>query len=508
MSSQTNAYGALRAELREIGLMASINASLSYDEQVFQPKSDAAKNHRAGEMEFMAKLIHSRATSKKLGELIAAAEAEAKSADQHSDEAVIARNARRDYDRATKMPAELVAEMAKTEVLAQNAWATARKNKNYTEFKPWLAKWLDLKKQEVKCVGYKDHPYDALLDQYEPFETAAGVKKVFESLREPLVQLVQKVQSSGKKAPIEIMSRSYDVKAQEEFGRIAAAAIGFDFASGRLDVSVHPFCSGIAPGDTRMTTRYHEHHFNDAFFGVLHETGHAMYEQGLPKSDHVGTALGEAISLGIHESQSRMWENLVGRSRAFWKHFMPAARKAFPKALDGVTDDQWYAAANAITPSFIRVEADEATYNLHILIRFEMETALIAGELGVDDVPSAWNEKYKKYLGITPPDDAMGCLQDVHWSAGLMGYFPTYTLGNLYAAQFFEKAKKDLGDLDAKFAAGDFKPLLGWLRENIHRHGRRYTARELVKRVTGEDLSAKPLLSYLQRKASEVYGVN
>jgi len=202
-----------------------------------------------------------------------------------------------------------------------------------------------------------------------------------------------------------------------------------------------------------------------------------------------------------------MWENLVGRSRSFWKFFMPKARDAFPETLKGVTDDQWYAAANAVQPSFIRVEADEMTYNLHILIRFEMETAMISGQLGVDDVPAAWNEKYKKYLGITPPNDAKGCLQDVHWSSGLMGYFPTYTLGNLYAAQFFEKARKDLGDLDALFAAGNFKPLLGWLRENIHVHGRRYSARELVKRVTGADLSSQPLLKYLKGKASEVYGV-
>jgi carboxypeptidase Taq len=360
----------------------------------------------------------------------------------------------------------------------------------------------------VQCVGFKDHPYDALLDPYEPYETAAGVRRVFESLREPLVQLVGKIAGASRKAPIEIMERAYPVKAQETLGREAAKALGFDFDAGRLDVSVHPFCSGQGPGDTRMTTRYHERHFNDAFFGVLHETGHALYEQGLPKAEQFGNGLGEAISLGIHESQSRMWENLVGRSRAFWKHFMSRARELFPDATAGVNEEQWYAAVNAVQPSFIRVEADETTYNLHILIRFEMETALIGGQLGVDDVPAAWNEKYRTYLGITPPDDAKGCLQDVHWSAGLMGYFPTYTLGNLYAAQFFDKARKDLGDLDAQFALGDFKPLLGWLRENIHRHGRRYSARELVKRVTGADLSAEPLLRHLRTKASEVYGVN
>lgn len=503
----STAHDSLRTELREIGIIGTIGALLAWDEQVIQPKAAAAKAHRADEMAFVARLHHERATSTRLGDLIAAAEQEAKSQDRYSDGAVVSRNARRDYDRATKLPAELVAEMAKTEVLGQNAWAEARRKSDYAGFKPWLAKWIDLKKQEVKCVGYKDHPYDALLDQYEPYETTAGVRKVFEQLRGPLVELVGRIGASPKKAPIEIMERSYPVKAQEDLGRAAAKAIGFDFESGRLDVSVHPFCSGVGPGDTRMTTRYHEHHFNDAFFGVLHESGHALYEQGLPKSDHVGTALGESISLGIHESQSRMWENLVGRSRSFWKHFMPQARAAFPKTLEGVSEDQWYFAANAVQPSFIRVEADETTYNLHTLIRFELEQAMIEGSLGVDDVPGAWNERYKKYLGITPPDAAKGCLQDVHWSAGLIGYFSTYTLGNLYSAQFFERARKDLGDLDAMFAKGDFRPLLDWLRQNIHRHGRRYTARELVQRVTGSDLSAEPLLRHLRGKASELYGV-
>jgi len=504
-NTSTPAYEQLCAELREIGILGSIGSLLGWDQQAMLP--DAGNSYRAGQMELMATLVHERSTSKKLGDLIAAAEAEAKGLDRHSDAAAVARDARRQFDRETKLPASLVAEMAKTEVLGHHAWAEARKKSSYSDFKPWLAKWLDLKKQEVNCVGYKDHPYDALLDHYEPYETAAGVTTVFESLRDELVTLVQKIAGASRKAPIEIMERSYPVKAQESFGRIAAEAIGFDFNAGRLDVSVHPFCSGQGQGDTRMTTRYHEHHFNDAFFGVLHETGHALYEQGLQKEKYLGTALGDSISLGIHESQSRMWENLVGRSRSFWKFFMPKAREAFPETLKGVTDDQWYAAANAVQPSFIRVEADEMTYNLHILIRFEMETAMISGQLGVDDVPAAWNEKYKKYLGITPPNDAKGCLQDVHWSSGLMGYFPTYTLGNLYAAQFFEKARKDLGDLDALFAAGNFKPLLGWLRENIHVHGRRYSARELVKRVTGADLSSQPLLNYLKGKASEVYGV-
>jgi carboxypeptidase Taq len=256
-----------------------------------------------------------------------------------------------------------------------------------------------------------------------------------------------------------------------------------------------------------MTTRYDESYFGDAFFGVLHETGHGLYDQGLPP-EHFGTPRGEAVSLGIHESQSRMWENLVGRGRAFWRHFMPQAREALPQALAGVSDDDWYFAVNDVRPSLIRTEADEATYNLHVMLRFELEQAMLSGEVGAADVPAAWNERMKSYLGVTPPDDASGCLQDIHWSGGMIGYFPTYTLGNLYAAQFFERARKDLGDLDAMFARGDFAPLLGWLRNNVHSHGKRYRPAELDRRVTGREPSPEPLLRHLRAKAAELYAVN
>jgi carboxypeptidase Taq len=396
--------------------------------------------------------------------------------------------------------------MAKTEVLAQHAWVDARKQSNYAKFQPWLETWLKLKHEEASCVGFKDDPYDALLDPYEPDETAANLRKVFESLRDPLVELIGKITSSGRKAPLEILERRYPADLQEKLARQASEAIGFDYTAGRLDVSVHPFCSGIGPGDTRMTTRYDESYFGDAFFGVLHETGHGLYDQGLDKS-HFGTPLGEAISLGIHESQSRMWENLVGRSRAFWKHFLPRAKAIFGQTLADVSEDQWYFAVNDVRPSLIPTESDEATYNLHILIRFELEQAMMAGQLSPKDIPAAWNERMKKYLGVTPPDDARGCLQDIHWSGGAIGYFPTYTLGNLYAAQFFEQARTDLGDLDAMFAQGEFRPLLTWLREKIHRHGKRYTAAQLVKKVTGKPLSAEPLLRHLRSKAKELYGV-
>jgi carboxypeptidase Taq len=320
------------------------------------------------------------------------------------------------------------------------------------------------------------------------------------------VELIGKVRDSGRRPPVDILCRHYSGVGQEKLARAAAAAVGFDFKSGRLDVSVHPFCSGIGPGDTRMTTRYDEQFFGDAFFGVLHETGHGLYNQGLP-TEHFGTPLGSAISLGIHESQSRMWENLVGRSRAFWTRFLPDARAVFPEALKDVSEQDWYTAINEVRPSLIRTESDETTYNLHILLRFELEQAMVTGDLAVADLPGAWNERMKRYLGVTPPDDTTGVLQDIHWSGGAIGYFPTYMLGNLYAAQFFEQARLDLGDLDAQFARGEFAPLLGWLRKNVHGNGKRYQARQLVKNVTGRELSAEPLLKHLRRKAAEIYGV-
>src|SRR5262249_49880359 len=282
--------------------------------------------------------------------------------------------------------------------------------------------------------------------------------------------------------------------------------IGFDFTAGRLDVTTHPFCSGMGPGDCRITTRYNPKRFNDAFFGILHEAGHGMYEQGLD-GEHYGTPRGTAASLGIHESQSRMWENQVGRSRPFWDHFFPRARQTFFNSLGDVPLDDWVFAINDVQPSFIRVEADEATYNIHIILRFELEQALVNGELTPADVPTAWNEKFKKLLGLTPPDDRLGCLQDIHWSMGGLGYFPTYTLGNLHAPQFMEQARSDIGDLDAAFRCGDFVPLKRWLNERIHRPGQTYRAADLCRRVTGKPLTHQPLLTYLRGKYGPLYGI-
>lgn len=499
------AYESLVKEVRQIAVLDSVGSLMSWDQQTYLPT--AGTDNRAEQQALIATLSHERFTAPRVGEWIEACADSNLTAPAESDSAANIREIKRLHARARKLSASLVEEMTRTAVLAQAAWVEARSKNHFPTFEPWLAKTLDLKRQEAKCIGYEANPYDALLDAFEPGETAANVQRVFDSFRQRLVDLVSKIVHSGKKAPVELLERKYPTDLQDRLSREAAAAVGFDFNAGRLDLTVHPFCSGMGPGDTRMTTRYDEKYFGDGFFSVLHETGHALYEQGLPKQKHFGLPLGEAVSLGIHESQSRMWENLVGRGRPFWKHFFPKAKSSFGTTMADISEDQWLFAINDVRPSLIRTEADETTYNLHVMLRFEVEQLMLSGQVEAHDVPSLWNEKMKSYLGLTPPDDTRGCLQDVHWSHGALGYFPTYALGNLYAAQFYEKAQADIGDLDSQFARGEFKPLLDWLRTNVHQHGKRYTAGQLVRRITGNDLSADALMRRLENNAREFYGV-
>jgi carboxypeptidase Taq len=501
MPNPSQSYEALLTELREISLLSSTASVLSWDQQVLLPPKGA--QYRGDQLAYIAKLSHERLTSPRLLEALSAVEGSELVRSPDSDAAVDAREMRRAVDRALKLPSSLVQELARTSILAQQAWVVSRKASDYGSFAKWIDQVYALKRQEAECVGYKAHPYDALLDTYEPGDTQANVTAVFEALKGPLVDLIQRVASSPNKGKGSLLVGNFPRAGQESVGRLAAAAIGFDFEAGRLDVSPHPFCSTLGPLDTRITSRYNETHFVQSFYGTLHETGHALYEQGLPH-DRFGTPCGSYVSMGIHESQSRMWENIVGRSRAFWTHFAPHLKAAFP-ATSSLSEDDLFRAVNHVEPSFIRVEADELTYNLHVMLRFELEKALLTGELSSADLPAAWNAKMKAYLGITPPKDALGVLQDVHWSACLVGYFPTYTLGNLYAAQFFEKARADLGDLDGAFARGQFRPLLDWLRTHIHSKGQRLTAPNLVTQVTGKPLSAAPFLAYVSKKASEVY---
>lgn len=486
----------------ETAYYLSMGQVLGWDQRTQIPPK--GHGHRHNQFAMLAKWIHARATDPQVEANLALVEGSSLVGDPYSDAAVNIREWRRDYDRATKIPQDLAVALAKATAEGETAWEQTKPENDWKTFKPFLAKIVSLKREEAEALGYVTEPYDAHLDYFEPGETAADLAPLFAELREALIRILASIQGSSRRPQDGVVRRHFPVEAQEQLARVAAQSIGYDFAGGRLDPTAHPFSTDIGPGDVRITTRYDEHAFNQAFFGTLHETGHALYDQGLPV-EHWGTPRGDTVSLGIHESQSRLWENLVGRSLGFWRYFYPRAQEVFP-VLQEVDVAVFHFAINEVKPSLIRTEADEVTYNLHILLRFELERALMNGELQVDDLPGAFTEKMQAYLGLAPPDVSRGVMQDIHWSGGLFGYFPTYTLGNLYAAQFFAQAEKDLGPLEEKFAQGDFAPLLGWLRDRIHSQGHRLWARPLVQEVTGNNLQPGHLIGYLQKKFATLYG--
>ncbi|MBC8352062.1 MAG: carboxypeptidase M32 [Planctomycetes bacterium] len=490
---------------RETALLQSVAELLGWDERTKMPP--AAGAYRAEQMTYLSSLAHRRQTDPQLGEWLDELVVSDLASDRHSDAGATIRQMRREYDKLTKLPQSLVEELTRASVLGQQAWVEARKNDDFVTFAPILEQIVSLKRQQADAIGYDECPYDALLDDFEPGETTKNVARVLEALRSELVPMVAAIADSSRTPDLDLLKRTYPIDSQETFGKQAATAIGFEFNRGRLDVTHHPFCAGMGPDDCRLTTRYDEHFFPSGFFSILHEAGHGIYDQGL-RGDQFGLPPGSYLSLGIHESQSRMWENMVGRSVSFWQHFYPEAQETFREALGNAQLEDFCFAVNDVRPSLIRVEADEATYNLHIIIRFELEQALINDELAIRDLPAAWNQKYRDYLGIEPPSDADGVLQDVHWSAALIGYFPTYALGNLYAAQFYAQAAHDIGPLDEQFERGDFTSLLGWLREKIHYSGQCYTASELVQNVTSKPLSHDALIAYLREKYTHYYGLN
>jgi len=496
----TSAYTQLCQRERERALLGSCAALLAWDERTYLPPRGVP--HRGEQLALLARLVHERLSDQRLGELVQAAQSEVA---PESPEAANVREIRRAHERAVKIPARLVEELARATSQGQQAWEEAKRRADFAPFLPFLERIIALKREEAAALGAPSGVlYDALLDEYEPGLTAAGVTAIFDELRAAIVPLLGEVQATGRTAPVELLQRHYPVERQRILSELVAHALGFDFAAGRLDVTVHPFCSSHGPGDVRLTTRYNEHHLSEALFGTLHEAGHGIYEQNLP-AEHFGLPVGSACSLGVHESQSRLWENLIGRSRPFWDWLFPIVRGLFPEALRTVTVAEFHFAVNDVRPSFLRIEADEVTYNLHIILRFELERALLDGNLTPAELPLAWNEKFKACFGLTPPSDDLGCLQDVHWSAGLIGYFPTYTLGNLLAAQFLEKARADLGHLDEVCRRGEFYALKDWLVHHIHRHGQRHRTAELCRLVTGHELSARPLLRHLRGKFLPLY---
>ena len=455
----------------------------------------AGVRHRSEQTALLAGLIHDRGTDPDYGDLLDTVEGSSFITDSESPPAVNVRELRRDYDRERRLPRRLVEEFARVIALASRAWADARANNDFKSFAPLLERVFALAREEADAVGFVGERYDALLDNYEPGMTTDRVAKLFAQLEKQLVPMVAAHRDTRETA----LAGEFPVDRQRQFMETVATALGFDMESGRLDVVQHPFCTMIGHGDVRIGLRYFINNFAGGFFALVHEVGHGLYDQGLDP-EHYGTPMGEAVSLGIHESQSRLWENYVGRSVGFWRHFYPQLQSEFHDALHDIPLETFRRSVNRISPGLIRVQADELTYNLHIVIRFELERALLSGDLLAHDLPGAWNEAYEKRLGITPKDDTTGCLQDIHWADGLIAYFPTYTLGNVYAAQLFAAAERAIGPLEESFAEGNFRTLRDWLRENVHRHGKRYKPAEIIERVTGSAPDPSALIESLSRR--------
>ena len=495
-------YTKLVKHLKEITNVGNASAILSWDQETEMPHGGAEA--RASQMSTLARIYHTMLTSDETAQLLNDAKSELNGADYDSDEASMIRVVEQDYADATKLPTDFVAERAEKVALAHNVWAEAREKADFSLFADALKGLIDLTLQEAEYRGYDEHPYDALLGQYERGMTTAEVTEIFDAHRPKLVDLIAQI-ADAEQVDDSFLHLSFDKDKQRQFGLDMIKAYGFDFNRGVQAVSVHPFCTNFSKNDVRITTRFEDKFLNPALFGMMHEAGHGMYEQGV--GDNLeGTPLCGGTSLGVHESQSRMWENIVGRSKGYWSWALPQLKQVFPQLAD-VTLDQFFKGVNKVSPSFIRVEADEATYNLHIILRFEIEQGILTGDIQVEDLPDVWNAKFTDFFGITPPDDALGVLQDVHWSAGLFGYFPTYALGNLLSVQYYNKAIADKPAIPDEIANGKFDTLLTWLNENIHQYGRKFTGQELTQRITGESIQSDDYIQYLTDKYTEVYGL-
>ena len=495
---QDKSMKVLKTKLMELAHIGSTLGFLGWDEQVMMPRD--ATEFRARTNAYLSGLYHKKVLE--LNEFGLLDILHNKYDSLNDDDRVIVRETIRDYNRAKNIPTPLIEKLSQLSTEAYSVWMSAREKNDFSIFSPILERIVDLKIEEANHIGYKESPYDALLDEFERDTTTKDLTRLFEELKQFLVPFVKNISES--EATTRPLKGEFSINQQQNFSRILAEKIGFNFASGRLDTSTHPFTSGTNPKDVRITTRYDKEDLMQSVMSTIHETGHALYEQGL-QAKHFGTPLGESVSFGIHESQSMFWEKRIGGSKAFWKFFYPQLKSHFKETFSGLSLEQFYKSINIIEPSLIRTEADEATYCLHIIIRFELERDLIEQKIRVNDLKKLWNEKMKNYLGIEVPDDVRGVLQDVHWAGGAFGYFPSYALGNLYSAQIYATARKKISNFDELVSKGDFEPILAWLRENIFSMGKRYTPAELIKKVTGEQLNPQLFFNYLKEKYEVIY---
>ena len=505
MSQAQKDYAALFALSKKIRLLDSISGLLEWDQETHMPAAGAGL--RSEQVELMASLIHKEKTSKKfsslLQKLIDLDTGSIAAKDLNLLQQAALREWRRDYLKAVALPNAFVKRFAKLSSESMAVWAKARKENSFKFFSPYLEKIIEMSKEKAEYLGYKDHPYDALLDCFEPHMTCKELNPLFEKVRQGITELLKKIQSA-KQVDDSPLHGKFSEEKQLEFGKNILIAMGYDLKKGRIDLSTHPFSMSLHPSDSRVTTRIHTTSLFDCISTLLHEGGHSLYEMGM-LPEYYGSPLCEPVSLGIHESQSRFWETRIGQSKSFWEYFLPELKKVFKGKLEDISLDQFYRMINKVEPTYIRVESDEVTYSLHVILRYEMEKGLIEGSIKVSEIPEAWNQKMKKYLGITPRTDTEGCLQDVHWSMGGFGYFPTYSLGNLYAAHFFEAFEEAHPNWEDQVSKGNLIFLKEWLNEMIHKHGRTYTASELLKRIQGTKLSQTPYLDYLNNKYRQIY---
>ena len=498
-----DALNRLNSAIAEVVDLQRAAALLEWDEQVYMPAGGAAVH---GEMvATIRKTAHQKFTADEIGRLLDTLETALPALPPDSDDHRIIAVTARDYRKAIRVPSAFVAEQALAVSAAQHAWIEARARSSFAHFQPHLERLIDLKRRYIDFFPRGAHPYDTLLDEFEPGITTADVQAMFSTLRPRQVALIRAI-ADRPQVDDQFLRLSYPEADMWAFGEEVISAFGFDWTRGRQDKSVHPFATGIGPDDVRITTRAVPGEPLSLFFGTAHETGHALYEQGVASAFR-RSLLGDGASLGVHESQSRLWENLVARSQPFWQHFFPKLQQRFPSQLGNVTAEQFYRGINKVHRSLIRVESDEATYNLHIMLRVEMEIAMLSGDVATRDLPDLWNTRMQEYLGLVPDNDARGILQDIHWSIGAMGYFATYTLGNLISVQLWNTIGRAHPDRDTRMAHGDFSTLLEWLRANVHQFGRKYRPQELVERITGSRIDPEPYLAYLETKYGRIYGV-
>lgn len=498
-------YEKLHEKSRYSRVLSGISSLLDWDQETYMPA--AASGIRSEQLKVMAGLIHKSKTSpafaKSLSKLINIKNGKILQKGLSDPQKAALQVWRSDYLKDTCLPASFVEEFAQVTSQSIVAWRSAKKQDDFPLFAPYLEKIIYMNRKKAEFLGYENHPYDALLDLFEPGVTTAEVTETFSNLRKSLVSLLKKIKAS-KQIDDRFLYGKFDIKKQMEVGYVMMDAIGYDRTKGRLDISAHPFSSSSHPTDSRITTRIHPSSLISHLSVVLHECGHSLYEMGLPE-EHYGSPLGESVSLGLHESQSRWWETRIGQSKPFWNHFLPLLKKTYPKDLKDISLDKFYKAVNKVEPSFIRVDADEVTYGLHVILRFELEKALIEGSLSVSEIPEAWNAKMQELLGILPKNHAEGCLQDIHWSMGAFGYFPTYSLGNLYASHLFEAFEKQHPNWQKRIENGELLFIKEWLNKNVHHYGRQYNSKELLKRVTGKEFTPNAYIRYLNNKYKDIY---